>query len=84
MEEGNVADAGLFLYFVHVFLVVCCGVACGGGNDYDLCFVFSAGELGEFIPDGGGGADVAADDEEGTFFGAVESGGRLYGDGGGL
>ena len=82
VEEGDILDACLFFYFIYVFLVVCCGVAGCGCDDYDLCFVFSAGELGEFIPYGGGGADVAADDEEGAFFGAVEGSGFFYFDGG--
>ena len=78
VEEGYVPDAGLFLYFFYVFLIICGGVAVCSGDHHDLCFVFSAGELGEFIPYGGGGADVAADDEEGTFFGSVEGCRLLY------
>ena len=83
IQDSYLFDAGLFFDDVDITMAAGIVAGCAIGDEDDPGFVFSAGELGELLPDLGGAA-ATADDDKGAFFGTVAGGGRFYGNGRGL
>ena len=78
MQQDDVLYAGIFPNGVDILLIETCTVARGRRNYHNVRLLFSTSQLGEFIPDGGGRADIAADDQQRPMFGTVPGRGGVY------
>src|SRR5882724_8785084 len=78
VENGDMGDAGFFFYHFRIAAGGRIGAGRAGSHKYYPCAVFTAGQLGKFLPDFRCGA-AAADNDQRSFLRPMTGGRGFYG-----